>query len=79
VYEYDNAGNILKRKTYSYTTGTLPASPNTTYSYGYSSGAWGDQLTTYRGRTSQHQPESNTPKAMKIRAVFRKFARKVRT
>ena len=59
VYEYDNAGNILKRKTYSYTTGTLPASPNTTYSYGYSSGAWGDQLTTYRDKTLTYDDLGN--------------------
>jgi len=37
----------------------LPASPDATYSYGYSSGAWGDQLTTYRGKTLTYDDLGN--------------------
>ena len=48
VYTYDNAGNILSKKTYNLTAaGTTPTSPTATYNYGYSSGAWGDLLTSF--------------------------------
>ena len=50
VYIYDNAGNILSKKTYALTAaGTTPTSPTSTYNYGYSSSGWGDMLTSYRG------------------------------
>ncbi len=49
----------MKRKSYSYTIGTLPTSADTTYSYGYSSGTWGDQLTTYRGKTLTYDALGN--------------------
>ena len=46
----DNAGNITSKKSYSLTAaGTTPSSPTSTYNYGYSSSAWGDKLTSYRG------------------------------
>ena len=52
VWEYDNAGNILSRKEYAYTTGTI--SENTPYNdiviYGYNDDkGWGDLLTSYDG------------------------------
>jgi len=47
VYEYDDAGNILSKKTYAFTTGTLGTATNTVnYTYGNS---WGDLLTNYNG------------------------------
>ena len=52
LYTYDNAGNILTKKEYSLTAeGATPATLYSTYSYGYSSSAWGDLLTSYKGRT----------------------------
>ena len=49
VWTYDDAGNILSRSEYAYTTGTLGAPLNTvTYSYG--DAAWGDLLTAYGGQ-----------------------------
>ena len=48
TYEYDDFGNILNKKVYAYTTGTL-GSPSSTVSYAYTNSAWGDQLTSYDG------------------------------
>ncbi len=49
VYSYDNAGNILSKKTYALTAeGTTPSTLYSTYSYGYTD-SWGDLLTSYRG------------------------------
>ena len=48
VWMYDNAGNILTKKTYAFTTGTLGTVESTiTYSYGDST--WKDLLTSYNG------------------------------
>ena len=47
TWTYDNAGNILSRKTYAYTTGTLgPATETDTYTYNNTN--WGDLLTSYQ-------------------------------
>ena len=60
VYTYDNAGNIISKKTYALTAaGTTPSSPTSTYSYGYSSGTWGDMLTSYRGTTITYDAIGN--------------------
>ena len=49
VYSYDDAGNILSKKTYALTAaGVTPSTLYSTYSYGYSD-SWGDLLTSYRG------------------------------
>jgi YD repeat-containing protein len=50
VWTYDNAGNILSRKEYAYTTGTLGAVLDTV-TYAYTDSAWGDLLTSYDGQT----------------------------
>ncbi len=51
VYTYDDAGNILTRKYYSLTAaGTTPSNLYSTYTYSYSTSAWGDLLTSYNGR-----------------------------
>ncbi|MBE6644827.1 MAG: RHS repeat protein, partial [Ruminococcaceae bacterium] len=60
VYTYDNAGNITSKKTYALTAaGTTPTSATSTYSYGYSSGAWGDLLTSYRGQAITYDAIGN--------------------
>ena len=47
VYTYDIAGNILSKKTYSYTTSsTSGLTPLSTVTYSYSSGSWGDLMTS---------------------------------
>ena len=49
VYTYDDAGNILLKKTYALTAaGATPTTLYSTYSYGYND-SWGDLLTSYRG------------------------------
>ena len=58
TWEYDNAGNILNCKTYAYTTGTL-GSAQYTISYGYSSGSWGDLLTSYWGNSITYDGVGN--------------------
>jgi YD repeat-containing protein len=50
VYTYDNAGNRLSKKGYRIAAeGAEPTSLRSTYTYGYSTGAWGDILTSYDG------------------------------
>ena len=48
TWTYDDAGNILTRKEYAYTTGTL-GTPLDTVTYTYGDGSWGDLLTAYDG------------------------------
>ena len=48
TWTYDAAGNILSRKEYAYTTGTL-GTPTDTVSYGYATSGWKDLLTSYDG------------------------------
>ena len=50
TYTYDNAGNILNKKRYSFTTGTL-GTANYTYNYSYGDTSWGDLLTGYNNDT----------------------------
>lgn len=49
TWVYDNAGNILSRNEYAYTTGTL-GTPVDTVSYTYGDSSWGDLLTAYDGK-----------------------------
>ncbi len=48
VWTYDNAGNILSRTEYAYTTGEL-GEPTDTVTYTYGDADWGDLLTSYDG------------------------------
>jgi len=48
VWIYDDAGNILSKKEYAYTTGTLGPVLDTIY-YTYGNSNWGDLLTAYDG------------------------------
>ena len=52
TWTYDNAGNILSRTEYAYTTGSLESkTPIDTVTYTYGIGQWGDLLTGYDGKT----------------------------
>ena len=57
TYTYDNAGNILERKEYAYTTGALGA-PTDTVSYTYDS-AWKDKLVSYDGEAITYDEIGN--------------------
>ena len=70
TWEYDNAGNILNRKEYPYTTGTLTSTPDTpTVSYGYPTvpiveegehnPVWGDRLSSVNGATVSYDGVGN--------------------
>ena len=50
VYDYDRGGNILSKKYYVYTTGTL-GSVKGTEAFTYGASNWGDKLVTYKGAT----------------------------
>ena len=58
TWEYDDAGNILYRKEYAYTTGTLGSVVSTdTYTYGHNQ--WGDLLTAYNGAATGYDSIGN--------------------
>ena len=57
TYTYDNAGNILERKEYAYTTGTL-GTPTATFAYEYD-GEWKDKLVSYNGETISYDEIGN--------------------
>ena len=58
VWTYDDAGNILSRKEYAYTTGALGA-PTDTVTYSYGDSNWGDKLTSYDGKTITYDGVGN--------------------
>jgi RHS repeat-associated protein len=52
TWEYDFGGNILSKKTYDYSTGSLDGlTPTTTDTYAYTNTNWKDQLTLFNGNT----------------------------
>ena len=57
TYTYDNAGNILERKEYAYTTGAL-GTPTDTVTYAYDS-AWKDKLVSYDGEAITYDEIGN--------------------
>ena len=58
TYQYDSWGNLLNKKIYAYTTGTLGTVQETvTYTYGNSS--WKDQLTSYNGQSITYDASGN--------------------
>jgi len=60
TWTYDNAGNILERKEYAYTTGSLEGvTPVNTVSYTYGDSQWGDLLTAYDGNTITYDEIGN--------------------
>ena len=50
TYTYDSRGNILEKKTYAFTLGTL-GTVQSTHTYGYATDSWKDRLTSYNGQT----------------------------
>ena len=57
TYSYDVRGNILNKKTYAYTTGTLGTATDTiTYSY---DSAWKDKLTSFDGESISYDSIGN--------------------
>ena len=60
VYTYDNAGNILSKKTYALTAaGSTPTSPTSTNTYGYGNANWGDLLTSFNGNAITYDAIGN--------------------
>ncbi len=60
VYEYDNAGNIIKKSTYNYTTGSLDSlTPIDVDTYTYGSTVWGDMLTAYNNGVIRYDAIGN--------------------
>ena len=58
TWTYDNAGNILARTEYAYTTGTLGTAADTVgYTYGNTN--WGDLLNAYDGQTISYDTIGN--------------------
>lgn len=58
-FEYDRNGNITNKKTYSYTTGTLPSSATSTIVYSYGDATWRDKLTKYGSTTITYDAIGN--------------------
>lgn len=58
AWEYDNAGNILSRKEYAYTTGTV-GTLQSTVSYSYGKSGWGDLLTSFNGKAVESDEIGN--------------------
>ena len=60
VYTYDDAGNIISKKIYSYQVGTLNEDTLIeTELYTYGNSAWGDQLTAYNGASITYDEIGN--------------------
>ena len=57
TFEYDRGGNILNKKRYEYTTGTL-GTPQQTINYGYDT-TWKDKLISYNGATISYDAIGN--------------------
>ena len=58
TWKYDEAGNILNRKTYAYTIGKLGTVQNTVI-YGYDNGSWGDLLISFNGQSIAYDGMGN--------------------
>ena len=58
TYTYDSRGNILEKKTYAFTLGTLGTAQKTD-SYGYATDSWKDRLTSYNGSTITYDSIGN--------------------
>ena len=57
-YTYDSRGNILEKKTYAFTLGTL-GTVQSTHTYGYATDSWKDRLTSYNGQTITYDSIGN--------------------
>ena len=58
TYTYDSRGNLLSKKTYAFTLGTL-GTVQSTASYGYATDSWKDRLTSYNGSTITYDSIGN--------------------
>ena len=58
TYTYDSRGNILEKKTYAFTPGTL-GTVQSTHTYGYATDSWKDRLTSYNGQTITYDAIGN--------------------
>ena len=58
TYEYDAGGNILSKKEYAYTTGTL-GTADKTINYSYGDANWKDKLTAYDGKAITYDAIGN--------------------
>ena len=58
TYTYDSRGNLLSKKTYAFTLGTLGTAQKTD-SYGYATDSWKDRLTSYNGQTVTYDSIGN--------------------
>ena len=58
TYEYDIWGNLLNKKIYAYTVGTL-GTARETVPYAYTNSAWKDQLTSYDGESIPYVASGN--------------------
>jgi RHS repeat-associated protein len=60
IYDYDFGGNILSKKTYGYTTGSVDGlTPTDTDTYEYENTNWIDQLTSFNGLTMTYDEIGN--------------------
>lgn len=77
VYEYDNAGNILKTYTFdstgpsaSHWMAVYPSVGEITETYTYSDSAWGDLLTNYNGTNISYDSIGNPTNWIGIAALY---------
>ena len=61
LYEYDNAGNILRKKEYGYTTASTSSlgTPTKTVEYTYGDSGWKDLLTKWDGQSITYDTMGN--------------------
>ena len=60
AYAYDAGGNIVSKKRYPYTTGSLTSiTPTETVTYTYGDSNWKDKLTSYNGQTIAYDEIGN--------------------
>ena len=60
IFEYDDNGNILSEKVYSYTTGNVSnLTPISAKTYEYTNAEWKDQLTSYNGNAITYDKMGN--------------------
>ena len=58
TYTYDSRGNLLSKKTYAFTLGTLGTAQKTD-TYGYATDSWKDRLISYNGQTITYDSIGN--------------------
>ena len=66
TYSYDGNGNIVSKKEYTYTTGTL-SNPTNTINYGYNGTT--DRLTSYNGQTIGNYDQIGNPKTYRVNTL----------